>query len=209
MTGAIYGALAKAQAKFPAIPRTKEVTVKSDKGSYKFKYAPLETILDAVRPALSENGLAVFHRIETNGKTELVAVLAHESGETIESRMPLALAGKMQEQGSELTYKKRYTIQSVLGVSSDDDDDANAADGNNIEQQTERGFKKPTLAPSPAEKKASEIEASFRAAKDAAALAKLGAENKAHIDAMSDALQDKLRGIYQECMNIVSPRKAA
>lgn len=133
MAGEIYAALSKAQAKFPTIPRSKEVLVKSDKGSYKFKYAPLESILEAVRPALAENGLAIFHRIETGERNALVAVLAHAGGETIESRMPLSLAGRMQEQGSELTYKKRYTLQSVLGVSSDDDDDGNAADGNHVE----------------------------------------------------------------------------
>lgn len=209
MTGAIYGALSKAQAEFPAIPRTKEVTVRSDKGSYKFKYAPLETILDAVRPALAKNGLAVFHRIETNGKNELVAVLAHESGEIIESRMPLALSGKMQEQGSELTYKKRYTIQSVLGVSSDEDDDANAADGNNIEQQTERAFKKPAIPPSPAENKAQEIQQRLRAAKDEATLDKIVADNKGHIDAFSDELRNQTRGIYQGCRDALRQRKAA
>lgn len=207
MTGAIYGALAKAQAKFPAVSRSKEVTVRSDKGSYKFKYAPLESILEAVRPALAANELAVFHRIELpNGKPELVAVLAHSSGETVESRMPLSLAGKMQEQGSELTYKKRYTLQSVLGISADDDDDANAADGNTITEQTERkpSAKVTSLPPTPSEKKAQEIEAGFRAAKTKAAMDQIAADNKTHIDAMSDDLRGRVRSMYASCLKTLN-----
>lgn len=211
----LNAALAAAQAEFPLIPKNKEVTVRPRDGGtpYKFKYATLETIFGAVRPALAKNGLSLSHRIDLEeGKTKVVAVLAHKDGGKAECPFPIQLSGKMQEQGSAITYARRYTAQCILGVAADDDDDANTADGNTIEDSREsngKKFAKPALTPSPAEKKASEIEAAFRAAKDAASLAKIGADNKAHIDAMSDALQDKLRGIYQECMNIVSPRKAA
>lgn len=208
----LHTALAAAQAEFPAIPRTKEVLVRTDKGSYKFKYAPLETIFNAVRPVLSKHGLSTYHRIEyAEGRATIVGVLAHKDGEKVECPFVLPLTGKMQEQGSAITYGRRYTTQCLLGIAADDDDDANAADGNNIEEQRDTGKKiaRPALTPSPAEKKRNEIEAMFRAAKTTPMLDKVAADNKAHIDAMSDEYQDYLRGVYTECKNIVSPKKEA
>lgn len=208
----IYEALAAAQAEFPLIPKNKEVTVRPRDGGtpYKFKYATLETIFGAVRPALAKNGLSLSHRIELEeGKTRVVAVLAHKDGEMVACPFPIQLSGKMQEQGSAITYARRYTAQCILGVAADDDDDANGADGNTIEAQSEKKVTRPTLTPSPAEKKAGEIEAAFLAAKDATLLAKLGADNKPHIDAMDDALQARLRKVYGNCLNILSPKKEA
>ena len=209
MTDNLLTALAAAQAEFPAIPRTKEVLVRTDKGSYKFKYAPLETIFGAVRPVLSKHGLSTFHRIEyVEGKAIIIGVLAHKDGEKIECPFALPLVGKMQEQGSAITYGRRYTIQCLLGIASDDDDDGNAADGNHVEE-TGKKIARPALTPSPAEKKRNEIEAAFRAAKDAPALSKTAAENKAHIDAMDEAFQDYLRGVYAECSAKFTERKVA
>ncbi len=208
----IYEALAAAQAEFPAIPRTREVSVRSDKGSYKFRYAPLETIFNAVRPVLSKHGLSTHHRIDyTDGRCIIVGVLAHKDGEKIECPFVLPMRDKIQEQGSAITYGRRYTTQCLLGIAADDDDDGNGADGNNIEEarDTNRKAIKPTLTPSPAEKKATEIEAAFRAAKTLVGLEKAGADNKAHIDAMSDDLQQRLRGAYAECKKILQPEKAA
>lgn len=198
---ALWAALSAAQSEFPPIPRSKEVSVRTDKGAYKFKYAPLEAIFSAVRPALSKNGLSVFHRIEYHeGRALIVAVLAHKEGGFVECPFVLPLAGKMQEQGSALTYGRRYTLQCVLGIAADDDDDANAADGNHIEdsRETGGGTKRPVLAPSPADKKADEIEAAFRGAKSLALLAAAATDNKAHIDAMDNGLQARLRATYSE-----------
>lgn len=210
MDSNLASALSQAQAEFPPIPKSKEVTVKSDKGSYKFRYAPLEAIIGAVRPALAKHGLAVNHTMRASERgMEIVAVLRHKSGEFDECAMPIALAGRIQEQGSEISYKRRYTLQCVLGVAADDDDDANAADGNNIEQQTERAFKKPAIPPSPAENKAQEIQQRLRAAKDEATLDKIVADNKGHIDAFSDELRNQTRGVYQGCRDALRQRKAA
>ncbi len=62
----LTAALAAAQAEFPLIPKNKEVTVRPRDGGtpYKFKYATLETIFGAVRPALAKNGLSLSHRID-------------------------------------------------------------------------------------------------------------------------------------------------
>lgn len=205
----LWGALAAAQAEFPAIGKNKEVTVTPRDGgrAYKFKYATLETIFSAVRPALAKHGLSVFHRIEyQEGNPLIVAVLAHKDGGKIECPFSLPLAGKMQEQGSALTYGRRYTLQCVLGIAADDDDDANGADGNQITEQTERkpSAKVTNLPPTPSEKKAQEIESGFRAAKTKAAMDQIVADNKAHIDAMSDELRARVRSMYGNCLELLN-----
>ena len=55
--GPLAAALAKAQSEFPPIPRDKTVTVQTKAGgSYTFSYAPLDTVLGAVRGPLTSNG---------------------------------------------------------------------------------------------------------------------------------------------------------
>lgn len=128
--GSLAGALAKAQAQFPSIPRDREVTVQMKTGgSYKFKYAPLDTILSAVRKPLSDNGLAITQLLDG---TDLVTVLLHESGGTLEGRWPIPHnnGDTVQNLGSAITYLRRYALQAILGIASEEDDDGNAASGN-------------------------------------------------------------------------------
>jgi hypothetical protein len=136
----LVAALAKARVDFAPIVRTKTVTVKSDRGSYTFSYAPLEDILAAVTEALSAHGLVLVSGIEqgADGGVVLHTRLMHASGQWLESCVHVGRPSKMQEMGSSLTYARRYAITGLLGISADDDDDANAADGNAIVSQTSR-----------------------------------------------------------------------
>lgn len=127
----IAAAIVAAQADFPAFPRDKEVKVVSKKtgSEYKFKYAPLDSIVDKIRPVLSKNGLWFVQF--TDGHF-LFTRLIHLSGEWMESGpMPL-LAGSSSPQdfGSAITYAKRYSLSAMLGIVSEDDDDGNRAAGN-------------------------------------------------------------------------------
>lgn len=132
----IIGALAKAQGEFPRVPKNKEVKVRTKTGGvYTFSYAPLETIMEAIRPVLSANGLAVMQMV--NDKV-VTTVLLHTSGEWIHSsplpiRIPEDAQNSSQALGSAITYAKRYSLCAMLGVVADDDDDGNAADGNAAE----------------------------------------------------------------------------
>ncbi|MCB7127919.1 MAG: ERF family protein [Candidatus Brocadiales bacterium] len=133
----LAGALAKAQAVITSPPRNREVTVKlkDNKGQYKFKYATLDSIIDHVRKALTDNGLWFSQTLDGNGegKYHLVTTLLHESGQSIHSTTPLLVSGGgNQEFGSALSYMRRYSLCSILGVAADEDDDANTADGNDV-----------------------------------------------------------------------------
>jgi len=120
----LCAALAAAQGSFDTIGRDRAVKTPQ----YTFHYAPLDVILNAVRPALAQNGLAVSQMVAGEW---LRTALLHSSGQWIASEMALgARPAKMQELGSMLTYMRRYALVAMLGVASEEDDDGNTHEGN-------------------------------------------------------------------------------
>ncbi len=121
-------ALATSQAAFPVIERSKTVEVKTKTGGkYTFTYAPLDEILNLVRPILTANGLALSQLLaETeNGRPALRTVLLHADGERLEDICPLPMAvnGAMgpQEFGSLVSYIRRYAVVAILGIATEDE----------------------------------------------------------------------------------------
>ncbi len=126
--GPLAIALTKAQMAFPTVTRSKTVRVATKTGgSYTFSYAPLDTILDAVRKPLADNGLAIAQLID---RDSLVTMLMHSSGASIEGRAQLPPFTDVQGYGSAVTYLRRYAIQALLGIAAEEDDDGNHATGN-------------------------------------------------------------------------------
>lgn len=123
--GAIAGALAKAQGSMRAAKRD---GLNSHFGN---KYASLNNLLEAATPALTSNGLSVVQASEcvvTEGGPPLGVVVTrmmHASGEWIESQLevPLAASLSYQELGKALTYLRRYSLASMVGIQADEDDD--------------------------------------------------------------------------------------
>lgn len=137
----LAAALAKAQGAMTNPPKNREVKVKSEKGEYKFSYATLDAVMDVIRKPLADNGLSFAQSLYTNsdGKLRLVTLLSHSSGQWLKAETPVLFGGsKMQELGSAQTYARRYAITSLLGIAADEDDDANGADGNTIEEKKDR-----------------------------------------------------------------------
>ena len=138
MSNCVYGALVKAQQAFPAITRDRTVTVQTRTGgSYKFAYAPLDSIMAKVGPELGKNGLAVTQvfGVSDTGAPSLNTILAHEDGSTIQGQLPLPVhpGASAQELGSLITYCRRYAIVAILGLATEEDDDANHASGNSVQ----------------------------------------------------------------------------
>lgn len=130
----LYTALAAAQGAMPQPNKDREVTVAMRKadgtpgGNYKFKYATLENCISTVRPHLAANGLG-FVQFITPG--EMVTRIFHASGEFLDCAIPMPnLPNKPQEAGSLISYFKRYSLCTALGITADEDDDANIAQGN-------------------------------------------------------------------------------
>lgn len=126
--GPLASALAKAQGQFATVKRDKTVTVSTKTGgSYSFSYAPLESILGAVRKPLADNGLVLVQQLNDGA---LDTSLIHDSGAILSGSIDIPATGDIQAFGSAITYLRRYAIQAMLGIAAEDDDDGNHAAGN-------------------------------------------------------------------------------
>ncbi len=97
---------------------------------FKSSYANLQSIIEASRPALCKNKLSVLQQITSEeGQDYLVTMLCHASGQWISSRMRITPAKQdVQSLGSYITYLRRYSYASLIGVyDGQEDDDGNAA----------------------------------------------------------------------------------
>lgn len=122
-------ALALFQGKLTPIKRTETVKVQTTGGgSYSFNYCPLDQIIETCRPLLLEQGLAVTQMLGEGGK--ITTMIMHNSGQWISSTFGIDAKGTPQQIGSAITYARRYAYTSALGISNEEDDDANSASGN-------------------------------------------------------------------------------
>jgi hypothetical protein len=131
--GTIAGALAKAQAQLVNPEKSLVATVRSDgrRGAEQtFRYAPLSSGLDIVRKTLSQHAIATVQTTsidEAAGIVRLSTVLAHASGEWIASDWPvcpIAETERPQRMGAALTYARRYSLFTLVGIAGEDDLDA-------------------------------------------------------------------------------------
>lgn len=125
----LSAALVAAQADLRAPIKNREVTVRSDKGNYKFKYATFDGIIeDVLRPALPKHGLW-FVQFVRDG--QMVTRIIHASGQFLDAGVPMpGLPNEPQKAGSALSYFKRYSLCSAFGLAAEEDDDGNMASGN-------------------------------------------------------------------------------
>lgn len=125
----ISAALVQAQAQAKgAIKDGKNTFFKTSKGEGA-AYATLDSVIDAVKESLTKAELAVIQApTDIDSKPYVITRLQHKSGEFIEIKTPLFMGQQtMQAFGSAITYAKRYALTSLLNISTDGDDDGNAA----------------------------------------------------------------------------------
>lgn len=117
-------ALAQAQGKM------KNATLNKVNPHFRSRYADLAAIRDAAIPALAEQGIALVQAIETREYGTVVVTKLLKGEEAITSECPVIVGEKCkpQEFGSALTYARRYSMAAIVGISADEDDDANAAE---------------------------------------------------------------------------------
>jgi hypothetical protein len=124
--------VAQGMIKAPLKNRHVDFTPKSG-GRVKYAYADLADVIEAVREPLSKNELAIVHRLVYDGASKfgLLTSLIHSSGEKLETWYPLPDPSdrdiKPQEFGSALTYGRRYSLSSLIGIASEEDDDGQTA----------------------------------------------------------------------------------
>lgn len=142
VTPELNKALSKAQGEI--LPPAKE----TENPFYKSKYADLNSIVEAIKKPLQNNGLSVTQttRFE-NGMIILITTLRHESGEEVSGEYPvIPLKQDPQAYGSALTYARRYTLQSIMLVAAEEDDDGNSSSSVKP-QQNKKQNSQPSASP--------------------------------------------------------------
>jgi len=87
---------------------------------FKSKYFDINSLIEQVEPLLEKNGLLLLQPIINN---EVKSIIYHcESELSVESSIQLTQFNDPQKLGSAITYYRRYTLQSLLGLQAEDDD---------------------------------------------------------------------------------------
>ena len=114
----IYTKLSKVKSEIGAISKD------STNPFFKSKYFDINGLLKHVEPLLDKNGLLLLQPII---KGEVFSeIIDIESGDSVTSSIQLPEISDPQKLGSAVTYYRRYTLQSLLGLQAEDDD-ANVA----------------------------------------------------------------------------------
>lgn len=102
---------------------------------FKSTYADLGSVLEAIKDSLNNEGIVILqpHSTELIGDQIVsfveTTLLHGESGEFITSRtrMDIKEGAKAIEIGSQITYMRRYSLQSLVSLPSVDDDGSAAS----------------------------------------------------------------------------------
>jgi hypothetical protein len=98
--------------------------------AFKARYVSLDALLDAVKPVLQANNLALIQVLETEeGKVGVSTSLLHTSGHLFAFGKLMVKADGLtaQQVGGAITYIRRQSIQTACGISVDLDDDGHQA----------------------------------------------------------------------------------
>ena len=125
---AFFSALAKAQGSMtPAVKNAK---------AHHGMYANLESVIEVIKKYFAPHGLSFTQ--ETHIEDRVVSIrtrLHHEAGHSTSSTITcVAKTSGAQEIGSAITYMKRYGLQALCGIPSEDDD-GNLAQGTKHEPE--------------------------------------------------------------------------
>lgn len=128
----IYNKLYKVQKEIGAISKD------SKNPFYNSKYFDINSLIKQVTPILEKHKLLLLQPIR-DGKQ--YSVIIDLDGGSFESSLTLPTDLDAQKIGSAITYYRRYTLQSLLALQSEDDDGNSAIpSGNNEVMSDDAGF---------------------------------------------------------------------
>jgi hypothetical protein len=131
--GAIAAALAKAQGELANPEKSLIGTIRasdSRETNQTFRYAALSSGLEIVRKALGGHEIATVQTTAIDkeaGLIRLTTTLAHASGEWLSSEWPVCPISETaapRRMGAALTYARRYSLFTLVGIAGEDDLDA-------------------------------------------------------------------------------------
>jgi hypothetical protein len=123
-------AFVELQNSLPPIETTRPVPAKD--GTIKYKFAPYEEIMRAVKPCLKEHGFTISYNSDVEGARMVVTcTLTHTGGHSRSNRFGVRVGGgppganEMQADGAAKTYAKRGALCDALNIVIDHDTDGN------------------------------------------------------------------------------------
>ena len=142
----------------------------------KSMYADLGSVIMAAKSPLKDNGLSVSQLVGGDGNRVIITtILMHQSGEWLSTdfTMPVSEArgkSQVQEIGSIITYLRRYSLASILGVHADEDTDGSKAEEKKTSKATKPALAEPIAQPSqsPAKMTIEAAESEWSSSADAA-----------------------------------------
>lgn len=87
---------------------------------FKSKYFDINKLIEVVNPVLSKHGLVLLQPIEEN--KVISRLFDAESEKSVESSLELPNLSDPQKIGSAISYYRRYTLSSLLGLQAEDED---------------------------------------------------------------------------------------
>lgn len=103
---------------------------------FKSKYFDVNSLLEHVEPILQKHDLLLLQPISNGAVSTIIYDIDTDNKNYMSSSIPLPNIQDPQKLGSAITYYRRYTLQSLLGLQAEDDD------GNSATKQVKKQEKK-------------------------------------------------------------------
>lgn len=103
-------------------------------GSRIYKYLNLATLLKNIKPIFEKHGIAFSQKVTFNGTGDgrqtlgtVETIIFDENEQQTVCEYPFCITGDPQQVGSAITYARRYSLTTILGIFPDKDDDGGYA----------------------------------------------------------------------------------
>lgn len=103
-------------------------------GNRTYKYLNLATLLKNIKPIFEKNGLAFTQKVTFNNPGDgrqtlgtVETIIFDDTDQATVCEYPFFVTGDPQQVGSAITYARRYSLTTILGIFPDKDDDGNYA----------------------------------------------------------------------------------
>lgn len=103
-------------------------------GSRTYKYLNLATLLKNIKPIFAKHGLAFTQKVTFNGTEDgrqilgtIETIIFDDTDQMTVCEYPFFVTGDPQQVGSAITYARRYSLTTILGIFPDKDDDGGYA----------------------------------------------------------------------------------
>lgn len=103
-------------------------------GNRTYKYLNLATLLKSIKPIFEKHGIAFSQKVTFDGTGDgrqilgtVETIIFDENEQQTVCSYPFFVTGDPQQVGSAITYARRYSLTTVLGIFPDKDDDGGYA----------------------------------------------------------------------------------